>query len=1038
LSNDDGSQSETGTPQPQPPEADAPGADPQAPAPGPPEPSAAEAEPAELRSQEGSPAEATPAETATAHQGARIQWTHLRPLSARVLPPESVPSETSAPAARRPGPRPAEVSAPQTGPREGRSAEAAAAAAPRPDAASREPAPREASTAQARARIHWTLLRPVSERVLEAEAVPSEASAPAATPAEAHRQEASPPEQTATEAEAPSARTPEEAGPETGSAGEARPDEVRVETGLRGAGSRHLVAGQVHLRWVGDWLSRLASLREGSASEAEGPHSATPQRQLMGPTEPGAPEAPQREARQPETPPKAARPRETEPEVRPETPLGTDRREAIPPEPEPAEAAPPEASAPEANAPEVAPQEAAPLETSPQEGTPAEPEPTEAASLEPSTPEALLEGALLSPAEAEGVAPDPLPELASRLRTSLTQARALAKAGRFLEIAAPEGSEATAPGDSFAALAPAFRGWRQALRERDLAGALESAERASGALEACRQAILERDRTIQAFRVRWACDHEPGVRSLARLLRFYRLLPYSPATQSKFEFVLTRLFAGPLRPHRTLAEPPQALVRRLAEMERAWGAHPIALEPEEVSAIARDLEAFTLEASQYEDLAKLTASSVVQRAGTYKAALGEKIFDPRVAVATVECTVALGNAVSELSARDETAAASALEELAGEAPEPQVALAQAALSAEVTDERDALEELGRMERLLGAPEENWLEVAVDGLAVEEAPTEPTGLAGPETERPGPEPGNAQPSLRARELAKVPENAALMQAYLREPRSLEIYQLDLDRFLGPLPPDAQESLGDTTPVRRRALELILAADDLTLNAGAPDAEADEHRARVKELARAMGALATSLRALATKARQGAPRGVKPLLYVADNLVWERLRLESLAKRAAPRRLRISLDGPSSEDLFEKKEPLELPSRRQSVTIALALAATMLLGLGLSTLYTPRALDTDVRVLDPKTLPGGEHVEDARVGKPVLFLTVRRSWTWQSASEKREHIEALARFVADQGVDVIAVTDRFGAPLASLAGGETVLVEDTPVDPEPGGR
>lgn len=658
------------------------------------------------------------------------------------------------------------------------------------------------------------------------------------------------------------------------------------------------------------------------------------------------------------------------------------------------------------------------------------------------------------------LAEDPLPLLAERLRAALSEARALVRAERFFAVV-DQGEGAAAEKPSLTALAPVFRGWRRALRARHAASALEAAEVASRALEAFRLTIMERDRAIRAYRVRWACEHELlGARGSVRLARFYRLLPYSAATQSKYEFVLTRLLAGPVRPRRTLAAAPEALVERLWRMERAWGARPAEISEAELTAHLTALAGFAREANEYADLAALQASGLFRRAGAYKAGLGERLYEPRITVAAVQCGVALGNAFCELLARDEGRELEADDDL----PAIEVVLDEETQTEEVQGDQSALEHLERLERLLGAgaaaepsferaavpphetrtseaatPQGPSLEVQPGAGAAE--PTMPAEAGLPPTQQQTEEEGAEEPPLppspRAGELGKLKENAALIVAYLTPPRSSEVYQLDLDMFLGPLPADASERLGDDGSERRRAFELILAGDDVIWSrAGEEGPAGDEHRARVKQVAKEMTALGTALHGLLAKAQQGVPEAIEPLLYVSDHLVWERLRLETSIRRAPRRRPSISLAQSPAAAAEASAEPRAEPRQRRSLAAALVLVTLASAALGLvGALEEPLHIDAEVRVLDPKTLPGADYVVDARTRRSILFVTVASRWSYLSETSRRDHLRELGRFASEQELDIVSVSDASGEPRGSFADGQPMLADDAPEDPEP---
>lgn len=615
-----------------------------------------------------------------------------------------------------------------------------------------------------------------------------------------------------------------------------------------------------------------------------------------------------------------------------------------------------------------------------------------------------------------------------RLRQAVARARVLASADRLfglLEQAAGAGSS----GDPLVRLPPILRGWRGALRNGDAAGAQAWEDRAAAALEECEAAIGARDRAIPAYRIRWACEHAPlAPLRLPRLARFYRLQPYTPATQSKYEYVLTRLLAGPLGPRRALLAAPERLVERVRALEAVWGGDPVAVDETELQQIQERLKAFAGEAGQHAELAALTESGLIQRAGAFKAGLGERLYAPAVIVAIVECNVALGNALCELLA--ESPAQDEARAVEVERDEPQAAAGAGERPAEAGAGEGRAEDpppQAPPAETGSAPELPAAEAAAPPTA-EPTPepaagSPPAEAAAPPEEEPPPE-----PSPRAAELGELPENAAVIAAYLRPPRSHEVYRLDLDMFLGPV---AALADGDAGAERRKALELILEADDAIWARNEQRGPAsDELRARGKGIVREMTMLGVALRGPLAKAQQAGPEAVKPLMYVSDHLLWERLRLESSLGRAA-KRPKISLA--STGAVAVPAAPAARQRRRAPLLLGLTAAVVLAAGLA-STLVAPMPVDAEVVVLDRARLPGAEHVRDARRRRSILYVTVQPSWHQLSPEAKRGHVRELARFGAGLGARRVSLTDASGQPLASFADGEVFLVAAPPSDEE----
>jgi len=283
-----------------------------------------------------------------------------------------------------------------------------------------------------------------------------------------------------------------------------------------------------------------------------------------------------------------------------------------------------------------------------------------------------------------------------------------------------------------------------------------------------------------------------------------------------------------------------------------------------------------------------------------------------------------------------------------------------------------------------------------------------------------------PSSRAFELGKVEENAAIIDRYLTGPRSPEVWQLDLDVFLGRSNVGVLNS-DNNAAERRRALELILASDDLictrALQSEAPSAE---HRAQVRAVANAMLLLRTSLRRGADLA-QGNPSELEPLLYVADHLLWERLRLEASLKRKPSRPPRHMLLPRTTQAAAAALEQTRRARRQRRILVRVVAAAAAITTIaGLLGVSIPREIiDPEVRLVKVSGLPGAALFDDARMFRTTLFVSVSRTWTLLSAEERRSIVRGLGAFAAERGMDTVSVLGPKGEPWATFKEDEVIL-------------
>ncbi|MBX7187011.1 MAG: hypothetical protein K1Y01_17865 [Vicinamibacteria bacterium] len=715
--------------------------------------------------------------------------------------------------------------------------------------------------------------------------------------------------------------------------------------------------------------------------------------------------------------------------------------------------------------------------------------------------------------------------LQRRFRGRLALGLSLARAYRFVVELEPFLSEGP---DPFVELASVFKEWRQALAQGEIDQVLDAVERSWSLLEACRQRVVSRDAAIEAYRVRWACENAPlHHRTIDSLARFYRLLPFSVTSQSKYEYVLTRRLAGPIGPERKVA-PTEVLEDAVVALERTWAAVPVSVDDDEVARLTSALKAFSVEAAAAPDAASFTSSALLRRFSALKISLGPKLFNPRLSVAVVETNVKVLNSWNQLLAdaggqplRGQAPAGAGrmpVSTTPAEASRPEPSAPLASLLTETPPQAAPSPASADVPR----DDQNLLtgEIDISGLEVVRAmrrrhatgeilPPLPPPAAGPEaetasgaaaepvkaeapsqseaapeappaaTERPdlktgevdlsglefvrrmrargdagasaSPEEGEAEggagessasgeyeghsadaeqlPSVRAYELGKLEENAAIVERYLTGPRSPEVWQLDLDVFLARSHGGVLNSEANAAE-RRRALELILDSDDLICaRALQDDAPSAEHRAQVRAVASAMLLLRTSLRRSADLA-QGNPAELEPLLYVADHLLWERLRLEASLKRRPsrpPRHLVLPRTNQAAEAALARTRSARRQRRTLVRVVAVAAAITTIAGL-LSVTLPRELIDPEVKLVQVSGLPGAALFDDARMFRTTLFVSVSRTWTLLSREERRSIVSGLGAFAAERGLDAVSVVGPKGEPYATFKDDEVLLDGD----------
>lgn len=166
--------------------------------------------------------------------------------------------------------------------------------------------------------------------------------------------------------------------------------------------------------------------------------------------------------------------------------------------------------------------------------------------------------------------------------------------------------------------------------------------------------LAQRDKAISSEDLRFYCEHSKPPLSpyaLLALSRFYLALPFSVATRTKFDIVVTKLFTAELWDgRRELTEPPEKIAEHLSKAYKNWTNAP-SFSAEDTPIIEKalvNLRKFIDEAAKAEDLDELLAKNLFREFYNFKNNLGERFFEPSVVAASIECNVVLGNRYDEL------------------------------------------------------------------------------------------------------------------------------------------------------------------------------------------------------------------------------------------------------------------------------------------------------------------------------------------------------------------------------------------------------
>jgi hypothetical protein len=574
------------------------------------------------------------------------------------------------------------------------------------------------------------------------------------------------------------------------------------------------------------------------------------------------------------------------------------------------------------------------------------------------------------------------------------------------------------------------RSLKQAIKDKETARIAEAEDHFSNELYLWHLNLSSRDEAIQAYHLRRFCERTEehlDSRVFEALTRFYRSLPHTELAQSKYDFAVTRLFAGvgenDQRDLRLKGEP---LVEVIREMFEAWEDRKRAVAtPEQIGVAIETFHGFIAEANLViNEFEKLIGTGLFNRLRLFKKELGELFYAPEVTAAAIECNVVVANKFSSLLAgegeqireapavcRDLTDILSdptAIGSVSGTLNDQQLA--------ELDQQAESSAHLSQLLRLLRISN-SLNEVTITSVSADAAqsadssenndlPTElPVTLSG---------------------LAEDDENRQIISEFLRLPLSEERQSLDLATFLAPLAGTLSGDHQEERQVRRDSLSFIIQSERLLrfkLGNDNPIDAATE--AELSGLLESMQLTDSVLRLLISDARSGSQlHAIDQLLHVSNHLLGARLKLQSVLVQRAGELARQKLASQQAEIEYVYEPPVRLGRKKQILAIAAAIVLVVCAGLVFRAFNqrTSAAIerrDKDVQMLNVQDLPGSEVLVNARTKKELMVAVVSRKWNLLTDEEKTKELEALLSFGKPIGVQLVMLVDSKGTQMGSAS-------------------
>jgi len=192
--------------------------------------------------------------------------------------------------------------------------------------------------------------------------------------------------------------------------------------------------------------------------------------------------------------------------------------------------------------------------------------------------------------------------------------------------------------------------------EDDIDECLEAEFRLDQEFHLWRELIIARDQKIETYHFRRLCDSTPyplDDEIFIALASFYRSLDFTPATQSKFDLSVTRLFTrAAARGRREMRSLRSDNLKRLNQLfgSRSMDDSGPIVSSSSIEGAVKAIDSFIDEALSLTDFEDLVRANIFDRYRAFKRDLGTMFFEPEIIAAAIECNLVVGNVFNDVIA----------------------------------------------------------------------------------------------------------------------------------------------------------------------------------------------------------------------------------------------------------------------------------------------------------------------------------------------------------------------------------------------------
>jgi hypothetical protein len=517
----------------------------------------------------------------------------------------------------------------------------------------------------------------------------------------------------------------------------------------------------------------------------------------------------------------------------------------------------------------------------------------------------------------------------------------------------------------------------------DIDECLEAEFRLDQEFHLWRELIIERDHKIETYHFRRLCDSAPYPLEdeiFIALASFYRSLDLTPATQSKFDLSVTRLFtrsiAGGSREMRAVrSDNVKRLKNLFPRIENDT------LSPDKIDYAVAAIEGFIDEALDFKVFEDLVKANIFDRYRVFKRELGHLFFEPEVVAAAIECNIAVGNVFDNLlrSADEQLSSLLTVDvDIAGALHDP------------APETRSHINELFRVFFGENEPNDQPVSGDVDYLGKLLSASSNKSTAAVRSDLPHSESSSAQGRLAPflRTLTEARPDSELLLKQMRRSESLRSF--DINDFL-------YNSDGNPDVLCRRALGLILWSLEFREN------ELKQSKELTESIQREATSLLYKAEHLATKLQHDVEvsdeLNESRLRGVLNALMDSRLRLERGIVRFTNRKIAEVTEAVQTQNV--RQAPSAKRHRSIGGIFVRWLIITLLIVAATATVFSLMqqqfagfmGTGSNLSSIDPRTLPQNEFIKSAYRVDQTLFITARDTWAQRTPEERQQTINAI---------------------------------------------